>query len=386
MFEKYLNLFFSQKLLVVVLISIIVSCKNEGQINLERFHDSAHHWYDIHDGKQVINPLPENPKYDISEIRNIADNILLFQKDNGGWAKNYDMQAILTSEQIVKVKESKSVLNTTFDNGATHSQLSYLAEVYSITKEENYKNAFLKGIDFILNTQYDNGGWPQFSLDTSGYRKYITFNDGAMGGVIELLYNIVYKKSSYTFMDEEYMLKIQKAFEKGIQCILDCQIFENGKMSVWCQQHDNIDFKPQNARTFEPAAICNMESAEIVLFLMKLDNPNERIKSSINAAVEWFQESALSGIKVKWVNAPKEEFIYHTTDRDKIVVKDSDAPRIWTRFYELGTHVPMFCRRDGRIVYSMEEVERERRTGYAWYHYAPEEVLSKYPEWLKKYD
>jgi RIO-like serine/threonine protein kinase len=33
----------------------------------------------------------------------------------------------------------------------------------------------------------------------------------------------------------------------------------------------------------------------------------------------------------------------------------------------------------------MAEVERERRTGYAWYIDWPQEVLDLYPEWQEKF-
>ncbi|MBK7106026.1 MAG: pectate lyase [Ignavibacteriae bacterium] len=354
------------------------------QLDTNRFHDSAHHWYDINDDEKIIEPLLDKPKYNSSEFVKIADNILLFQKSNGGWAKNYDMQAILNSDQKSKIISEKNKLNTTFDNGATHSQLSYLAEVYTITKDEKYINSFLKGLDFVLTAQYNNGGFPQFFPDTSGYRKYITFNDGAMLGVMKLLFNITNQDSNYLFIPNEYFEKVNSAFENGVQCILNCQITENNLQTVWCQQHDNKNLKPQNARTFEPAAICNMESAEIVLFLMKIKNPNEKIKTAIMNAVSWFEKSAINGIRVETFKSTNAEFIYHKTEFDRKIVEDKNAPRIWTRFYDLKTHQPIFCRRDGKIVQSLEEVERERRTGYAWYTYEPEEVLQLYQNWMKK--
>lgn len=55
-------------------------------IDVNAFSDAAHHWYDIHDKTNVINPLPNKPKYKPTEIAAIADNILLFQKNNGGSA------------------------------------------------------------------------------------------------------------------------------------------------------------------------------------------------------------------------------------------------------------------------------------------------------------
>lgn len=354
-------------------------------IDTSEFYDSAHHWYDIHDEVKIIEPSSDPKRFNSNNIIEIADNILLFQKANGGWAKNYDMQAILTEEQKETLARAKHQLNTTFDNGATYSQLNYLAKVHSITKAEKYKQAFLQGIDFVLSAQYGNGGWPQFYPDLSSYKKYITFNDGAMIGIMKLLQKIVDHPKAFSFIDDSLSEKIKAAYEKGIECMLNCQIQENGKLTAWCQQHDNVDFHPQNARSFEPAAICNGESASIVKFLMSIEDPNKRIVKSVKSAVKWFEDSRIYGIRVEKIKADKVEYVYHTTDLDMIVVEDSKAKPIWTRFYELGTRKPMFCNRDGKVVYALSEVERERRTGYAWYVYDPQEVLDLYPEWLEKW-
>ena len=112
-------------------------------VDTTEFNDSAHHWYDINDEAKIIEPLSDQKRYRASEVMKIADNILLFQKSNGGWPKNYDMQAMLTEEQKEVVLKTKNELNTTFDNGATYSQLNYLVKVYSLTEIEKYKEAFL---------------------------------------------------------------------------------------------------------------------------------------------------------------------------------------------------------------------------------------------------
>ena len=117
---------------------------------------------------------------------------------------------------------------------------------------------------------------------------------------------------------------------------------------------------------------------------MKIDKPNQAVINSIKGAVAWFRESAIHGIKVALVDSAYAHYMYHSTNKDKVVVDDPNAPEIWTRMYELGTHRPLFCNRDTKIVYSLAEVERERRTGYQWYVYSPKEVLKNYPAWLKK--
>jgi PelA/Pel-15E family pectate lyase len=350
---------------------------------LSRFDDSSRHWYRIFDDERVIEPIEGQKQYKQQEYVKIADNILLFQKDNGGWAKNYDMCAILSDEQKQAVIKSKSDLNTTFDNGATHGQLTYLAEVYSLTGEQKYKQAFANGLDFILDAQYDNGGWPQFYPDTSGYRKHITFNDNAMIGVMEMFQHIDQNDPDYRFIDGELKERIIKSYHKGIECILKCQIAEQGKKTAWCQQHDHIDYKPRDARVFEKASICNLESSEIVKFLMQIDDPRKEIIDAVENAVQWFRDSEIYGIREKWIESTEEQFIYHKTKYDKIVVEDPQAPRIWARFYELVSHKPIFCGRDGIVRYSMAEIDRDRRTGYGWYNYAPEEVYTLYEQWHK---
>lgn len=378
------------KLFLFLVAFTISSCSqvNDNQyeeIDLSGFDDSARHWYGVREEQRIIEPLPDKPKYKSEEITKIADNIILFQKNNGGWAKNYDMQAILTEEQKIVVLQAKDETNTTFDNGATHSQVEYLAKVYFNTKDEKYKDACLKGIEFILKAQYPNGGFPQFYPDTSGYRKHITFNDDAMIGVMKLLQKIVINEPEFAFLDLSTSERVKAAFEKGIDCILNCQIEQFGILTAWCQQHDHINFEPRGARAYELPSITNGESVAIVKFLMSIENPDERIINAVQNAVRWLNKSKIHGIKLEWVEAPHTDYKHHSTSYDRIVVEDSGAPPIWARFYELETLRPLFSNRDGKPVYSMDEVERERRTGYAWYVYDPQEVLDMYPEWQKKW-
>lgn len=360
-------------------------------IDVSDFFDSAHHWYDITDHDQAFFPEENQKRYSPNQIKEIADNILLYQQKNGGWPKNYDMLAVLTEKQKQILKEGSDSLHTTFDNGATYSQIEYLAKAYSKTKIEKYKKGASAGINFILTAQFPNGGWPQFYPDTSGYRKYITFNDGAMAGILKILYEIVDGKSFFSFVDSTTRGKVKISFWKGINCVLKCQIWEsipsgkeNEKLTIWCQQHHNVNLLPQNARTFELAAKASKESAEIVQLLMEIDNPNQQIINSIKSAVEWFENSKIKGIKIKRISAPEKTYKYHKTKSDVIIVNDENAAPVWARFYELKSNKPLFANRDGKPVYKLSDVERERRTGYAWYVYDPQKVLDEYPLWLKK--
>lgn len=320
--------------------------------------------------------------YASKEAREIADNVLLYQHDNGGWLKNINMARKLSEEEIKELEKEKSrEIGTTIDNGATHTQLRYLARVYSVTKEKKYKDAFLRGLDFLFEAQYDNGGWPQFYPIRKGYYEHITYNDGAMMGVMNLLRDVAKGEPNYSFVNEERVQKAQTAIDKGLEAILKTQVKVDGELTIWCAQHDKDDFSPAKARSYELPSLSGKESTGIVEYLLKIDNPSEEVKRSIRAAVNWFEENKVMGYKVKWIKDPDAP-----QGRDRIMVADSTGGPLWGRFNEIETGRPMFVGRDGKVKYELKEIERERRTGYNYIdNYAEVLLNKKYPEWERKY-
>lgn len=374
-------------LIAFVNTSIFSFAQNNEAINAidpAPFADAAHHWYDLYEKTNIIFAKPNQPRYKSTQLKEIGDNILLYQKTNGGWPKNYDIFAVLTLDQKDSLIKAQSILNTTFDNGTTYTHVAALAQIYTATGDDRYKQAALKGIDFILSAQYANGGWPQYYPLEENYSRHITYNDGAMIGILQLLKDISDGKKQYAFVDQKRLEKIKKAYRKGLDCTVKLQINDAGKPTAWCQQYDEVSLQPAWARKFEPPCICNGESSDIVLFLMSIEHPDQKIINAVQSAVKWFDESRILNTRVKTVNAEPMQTPYRLSTTDRIVVNDPTAPPIWTRYYELKTHRPMFCNRDSSIVYSLAEVERERRDGYGWYTYAPQKVLDHYKEWQKQ--
>ena len=296
--------------------------------------------------------------YATAEALRIADLVLLYQRDSGGWPKNIDMGKPVSEADRVKLAAEKKETDSTIDNGATFTQLSYLARVYTAQRHERHRESFEKGLDYLLKAQYPNGGWPQFYPDLSGYYKHITFNDNAMIGVMKLLRDVAASKPAYAFVDERRRAAAAKAVEKGIDVILKTQVIVNGKRTVWCAQHDEVTLAPTSARKYEVASLSGGESVEIVRFLMSIKKPSPAVVEAIESAVKWFEKSQL---------------------------KDSEGKPTWARFYEIGTNRPIFVGRDGVVKYDVNQIDDERRTGYAWYVDGAAKLLNTdYPAWIKK--
>ncbi|NLY74638.1 MAG: pectate lyase [Firmicutes bacterium] len=331
--------------------------------------------------KACLGQLPE--WYSSKEAIRIADNVLFYQRDTGGWFKDIDMAQELTEKnKAVLLVEKKNLNDSTIDNDATTDQIKYLAKVYNATKIERFKEGCLKGIDFLLKAQYPNGGWPQYyPKGNLEYHMRITYNDEAMVRVMELLREIGGTNPEYAFVDKDRKAKANQAVAKGIDCILKSQIRVNGKLTAWCAQHDQNTLAPAAARSYELPSISGQESVGIIRFLMSIDKPSPEIIAAVEAAVAWLESVKITGIKV--IDKPDPSL---PDGFDRVVIADPAAPPIWARFYEIGTNKPFFCGRDGVKKYSLAEIEHERRINYQWYTNRPAILLAKeYPEWRAKW-
>lgn len=322
-----------------------------------------------------LRPLLRKPAdwFASAEAGQIAANLLSFQSDAGGWPKNVDTTA-------TRYAGKRADLRATFDNGATTDELRFLARIYNATKDPIYRSAFDRGLTYILTAQYPNGGWPQYVPPGPKYPRYITFNDDAMVRLMEFLREVE-RSPIYEFVGSEKRATIHDAFARGIECILKCQVKVNGKLTVWCAQHDEHDFSPRRGRSYELPSLSGNESVGIVRLLMSLDSPDARVVQSVQAAVEWFRTAELHGIRQEVrpdARSPK--------GTNKVIVKDPTAPPIWARFYEIGTNRPMFVDRDGVPKHDLSEIGYERRNGYSWLGYWPQHLLAtEYPAWLTRW-
>lgn len=305
-----------------------------------------------------------------------AEKMLVYQLGNGGWPKQLEDKSVvnygapLTPQLLAKVKATEDK-HATFDNKATSREVVYLVKAYKKTQNKTYLKAAEKGLDYILEAQYANGGWPQYYPDQSLYRSEITYNDDAMVNVLNILQDIATQKNDFEIVDKAYIQKAEKAVAKGVDCILKTQVKQNGQLSIWAAQYDKDSMLPAKARNFEPASLSTSESAGIVRFLMRIQSPSIGIKTALAAAIKWFDTYKITG---------------HRFDREKgktaALIADSSS-MVWARFYDLDKNAPIFGDRDNSIKLKLEELSPERRNGYAWYGNWGQKLIEKeYLKWL----
>lgn len=292
-----------------------------------------------------------------------AHHLVSWQMDHGGWTKGMPYDRPWDGEEPKSTQLGPTGIELgTIDNDATVKEIRFIAQVYRETQEEAFKESVEKGIGFLLEMQYDTGGWPQVYPqrgnpgDSVYYSNYVTFNDNAMINVLDLFDDIINRVYPFDtdWIDAETVEQIKQAKAKGIEYILNAQIEVDGVLTAWCAQHDPYTYEPRGARSYEHPSISGSESVGIVRYLMSQPEQTEEMKLAIRSALQWFDEVKLEGIR--YISAdPNGEYF----------VEDPDAVT-WYRFYEIGTNRGIFSGRDGVIKYSIQEIEQERRDGYSW--------------------
>lgn len=339
--------------------------------SLDLFADGIHHWYLVHE-------VGSCDRYAEDDFRSIAENLLAFQNEDGGWPKNIDWLGKLDADSVMQTK-SKREGRSTFDNRNIYPQIAYLSEVYALTGEKRYREAARRAIAYTLDNQFPNGSWIGWEDDA------IAFNDGIIDGILNTWRDILKGEiAHYKWIDKKTRRRIQASWDAGLRIILDTQFTQNGKKSVWAQQHDQQTLVPVKARSYELPSLTAQESADIVLFLMSIESPSEEVITAVKSAVAWFEQTKIEGKKVVTIPMPEGNPEDRSIKADRRLVDDPEAEPIWARFYELADNTPFLCNRDGIKVYSLDKVLPERRVGYSWYGTWGNKVLKAYPKWLER--
>ena len=343
--------------------------------SLAGFEDAIHHWRNVHGDKY--------PRYAPDDVAKIADNILRYQRADGGWIENEDPARILDDAEKARFEAEARKSGGSFDNRNIYTQLDYLATAYAITGDARYRDGSLKGIAFTLAQQIPScGGWPHTVPATQSYHPHITIADDVTAGVLGTLRKVVSDTRRYAFVDAALRARVQSAIDKGDACLLRLQVRQGGTLAGWAGQYDAGTLQPAQGRKFELPSITGQETVGVLRYLMSIPDPSPEIVAAVDGGVAWLRRVALTGWRIETFDAPAEQFRYHSSAKDRRLVADPDAKDLWARFYDVTDNSVVLATRDSQRVARYEDIPRERRTGYEWYGSWPKRLLTKeYPQW-----
>lgn len=354
----------------------VTAKSSEEALPMGGFYDAVHHWQNKYGTRYA--------RYEPEQVKEIAENILLMQRDHGGWIQNQDPLRILTEEEIAKFKADKGEAFGSFDNRNVYTQIAYMMGAYERVGDERYKASALKGLDYLLEHQMEKcGGWPHSVNGDQRYYPLLTIADEVTSGPLILLQDIAEGSWPYESLDPEVQARAQTALDRGLQCVLDLQVRQGDELTAWAGQYDPETLEPAMGRTFELPSIAVDESVSMLRYLMSIPDPSNDVKAAIEGGVSWLRKVAIHGTRLESFDLPEPiKFRFHTTTFDRRLVPDPDAPLLWARFYDVTDNSVVLANRDSIRVDDYQQIHIERRTGYNWYGVWGNELLEEdYPAW-----
>ena len=325
--------------------------------------------------------------YATAEARAIADAVVSFQTPAGGWSKNQDRRvARLPGQRFSNDAETMEqnpanfdapadrfwTFVGTLDNEATWSEMRFLAKVAAHApgaEGDAWRASVIKGVHYLLNAQYPNGGWPQIWPLEGGFHDSITFNDNAVANAAMVLRDVAHGDEGFDFVPAELEARAAEATRRAIDVILAAQVRYGDRVMGWPQQVEPMRLVPTSARNYEPRSVASGETTDILVFLMGEPDPSAGIQAAIRAGVAWLEATEVH-----------DKSFEMTDDGRKLIDKPGAGP-IWSRNYDIVTGQPIFGDKDQTIHDDVNEISVGRRNGYSWWIASPRQALDAYEAW-----
>lgn len=178
------------------------------EIPISEFADAIKHWNDRTGETDAAH-------YALTQIPQIADNILRYQRADGGWPSNKHPTRILSAAEQKDLAAQQHLTDASFDNRNIYPQINYLARAYQQTGDSRYRDGALRGIDYILKNQYKNGGWPHTPASSKAdYHHHMTFADDGLTGLLKFLRHVKEYQSLFNFVPATTLANINNAIQK----------------------------------------------------------------------------------------------------------------------------------------------------------------------------
>ncbi|MBO9545917.1 pectate lyase [Caulobacter sp.] len=202
-----------------------------------------------------------------------ADALIAGQHPSGGWNYIIDFAGEASLKRWYetigtngwRLEEFQHYYgNATFDDHVTVECGRFLLRLHLEKGDPKYRAAVDKAVDFVLKSQYPNGGWPQrwprmgeFSKQgRPDYTGFITMNDEVAEENIDFLLLVLQQ-----LKDE----RVREPVKRGMELIIALQ--QPQPTPGWAMQY-SLDLKPATGRTYEPVSITPHGTAAAVMQLI----------------------------------------------------------------------------------------------------------------------
>lgn len=291
-----------------------------------------------------------------------------------------------------KIVENKG----TFQSGNIVAFIKLIVNNFIKTKNSNLLLSIHKLTDYLTDIfeNYDNGGVPLYhpKLDKEEWKYNVSIKNGNFINYLRTI-EILLNSSDLLVHIESKIELLKNAYRKSLILLLKLQINVGNTKTIWSQYYDKDTLLPTDGNENEPLGLCTLESAQILLYLMDIENPTNTMKNAIRSGCEWFQKHKVSG----WIQIFDKKSYDPSDHDDKIESQTLLVPyrykpfpqkmTMHSRYYDFESMEPIF--KENNKLYNLDsfnsmgvEIRNSEFHIGMWGHYLQE----TYEEWCKIYE
>lgn len=274
----------------------------------------------------------------------VANALIWGQHESGGWNYLFDFAGEESLKEWYRtighsgwrLEEYQHYYgNATYDDSCTTDCAKFLLRIYVEKYDPKFLPALEKAIDFVLESQYPVGGWPQrYPLMNNhpfqgkeDYTSFITLNDNVIPEAIDFLLQCYQALGTPGLKEPIY---------RAMNVIILLQ--QGQPYPGWSDQYTVADLKPAHARSYEPRGISSSTTVRGIRLLMNYYRltGDSKFLAGIPAALDFLESQKLPAEEVaKWGRK--------TSDPDAFLVP---------RFINPDNGLPQYVHREGSNIFN----------------------------------
>lgn len=312
--------------------------------------------------------------YSQDQILAIADNLLLMQRNNGGWPANLNPFRKLTGDQRLQFLKDQNARDASFANANIFPQIFYLSHVYLQTGDVRYRDSAKKALRLVMSTQLYNGGWSQQAEVIES--ETATIDTRATINALRFLRRVAGGEMPYGYVSFDMRREAADSVRKGDRLLLRLQQAHDSRASIWAGAYDLKTSLPTAANAEAVAALDPEVSVRITRYFMQIERPPAEIVRAVTGAADWFTRNTLQQAQLR--SAPKRPGWLPAYSRVAL-------PRnsVWARQYTIASSQPLVDSTNGRSVkpYEVSILAADKDWYGSW---ARELLQTDYPRWRRR--
>lgn len=316
-------------------VTLLAACAHDSPvyrpIATDDFAQSLERWNKRHPDRDIT-------PYNATQILAVADNLLLMQRNNGGWPAHTNPFRRLSGDEKLRFLKDQNAADASFADNNVFAQIYYLSHVYLQTGDVQYRNAARRALQLVMSAQLYNGGWSLRARDSLKQREGVqTIDTQVTLDALQFLRQVAAGRMPYGYIPFTVRRQAASTVEKGDGLLLRLQLAYNSRASGWASAYDLETGQPVASANELSAAINVPLTVDVANYFANISRPPAQVLRAVKGAHDWFVANSVQ----RWAIRQGDNAAF----TPGLVSPHSDqyvpAQSLWAKRYSVNSSEPL---------------------------------------------